>query len=491
MMNFVSDLAKGRRVLPAYHFPAIITFNLAVFLPIIGRGFIHDDFIPLYSATYDSFLSGMTKATGGPFYAPIAWLTFVFDSFAWNGSPYPMAVENLMIHIANTVLLYYFAERLWLSKTAAWWTAVGFTLLYPANTWAVMWISTRAHLLASFFTLAAMLMFVQLTRSKPRRWLSGTLVVICGVGAIFSKESGLTVLGALAALWFYEKKSGAGKNISTSALHCIFAALCFAASIYIILRSHSGAVSLNFNGATGYTYVTSPGVLLSNILHYGWRTYGLIAVLGGAILLSQYLRGCRQLPDKMIKTKLVLLFTLFALAISPFILLPARSGIYTYLPGAAAALLLGAIVRILPERMRIEKKSTNFACTASILFIVIIYTAFTIGHSLRWIQMAENTTTVLHQIATQHPNPAPNENFQLAYTERDQRNRFPDGFAEWGFPYALKMLYRDPSLNGKIVQQNNKPAPKSESSSVYFIYTLQEYKPLISMLKIISRRPGN
>src|SRR5215471_15178432 len=121
------------------HLLTIAIFAAAIFLPMIGKGFIHDDFVHLFSASHDSVLTGLTTAADGPFYAPITWLTFRFDWNFWGVKPFPMAVENLLLHILNMFLIYVFTVQLWGSKVGGFWAAFGFGLLLPANVWATMW----------------------------------------------------------------------------------------------------------------------------------------------------------------------------------------------------------------------------------------------------------------------------------------------------------------------------------------------------------------
>src|SRR6267142_1604820 len=86
---------------PRTHLLMLVVLHLALFLPMVGRGFIFDDFNHLYSAAYQPFRDGITRVQGGPFFNPLAWLTFKADWMLWDGRSFPMAVENLVVHIAR------------------------------------------------------------------------------------------------------------------------------------------------------------------------------------------------------------------------------------------------------------------------------------------------------------------------------------------------------------------------------------------------------
>ena len=88
------------------HLLLLVVFQLALYLPLIGRGLVFDDFQHVYSTAHEPISHGLTRVQGGPFYDPVAWLAFKLDWMLWRGRSFPMAAENLLVHIANTLLLY-------------------------------------------------------------------------------------------------------------------------------------------------------------------------------------------------------------------------------------------------------------------------------------------------------------------------------------------------------------------------------------------------
>jgi hypothetical protein len=449
--------------------------SAALFLPVMGRGFIHDDFIHIYSAAYHPLRRGLTCANGGPFYTPITWLTFKLDWVLWGKTPFMMAAGNLLLHIANITLLYIFALKLWRSQIAARWAALGFALLFPANTWAVMWISTRAHLLVTFFYLAALIATLWLARAERHRELAVATIVLFATLSIFSKESGVTAPVAIAITLIYIRRSQGEKILSIATITGLFASLTAALASYLLMRERSEAIPISFSANDWYSYSPSLSVLFENLFRYGWRTYGLLGIMALAIALSQIIRGRRPRLDSLTINNALLSASLFAATIAPFILLRGRSGIYTYLPGIAAALLLGATARAFTERGRdggTERQregetdfqvvppslrpsvplSRRLLAATPILLVIASYSLFTVVHSLRWMRMAEINTFVLNQIAKREIKPRSNTLFVLTYSEADKVHGFPDSLAH-GFSCALRMLYADSTLNGSIARQ--------------------------------------
>lgn len=318
----------------------IAFLTAAPFLPLIGHGFVHDDFLHLKSATTANWLDGLTRAQGGPFYTPLTWLTFRLDYLTWGPRPFPLAAENLLIHVLNILLVGTLAEALWQEQHAGLWAAFAFTLLYPANTWAVLWVATRAHLLATSFYLATLISIGDGLKTRSSRFHLGA-TVCCATCAIFAKESGLTVVVATLLVAWY-RASNAIPRQTVDKLLCFLNIMSAVLALYAHLRQYSGAVPLQVGSAGWYSYTLSATTLLDNLLHYCWRTFGLLEIPAALLSVGHKApRFSRVNSRSMAWRDLCFAGLLFALMVSPFLLLKARSGIYTYLPGSASALLFG------------------------------------------------------------------------------------------------------------------------------------------------------
>lgn len=443
----------------------ILSLTVLLFIPMIGHGFIHDDFLHLYSVANDPLWRGLTKASGGSFYAPVTWLSFKLDWTLWGFKPPAFAAVNLAIHLTNILLLQRLALALYQSAVAARWAALGFALLYPANSWAMMWISTRAHLLVTLFFLAALLSTVWYT--ETRRRLAFAAILLFAALSLFSKESGVTIPVSIALVLYNQRITKKDISISRREIVLLFSLLAIILLLYLAIRGQSGAVSINFSQNQWYSYRLDPKVLLENLLRYGWRTYGLLGILAGAIALSCILGGNDTNRLSISKFPIIFSLTLFITTIAPFILLPGRSGIYTYLPGAAAALLLSAVVRNWYQPFSGPMPRPDLITTSPIIILIVIYCGLTVGQNLKWMKMAEINTRILRQIAAQYARPEPNSLFILSYSEIDQENRFPESMA-WGFSSALRLMYSDPTLSGEIIQNGELEAPNS--AAIHLVY---------------------
>ncbi|HEV2880177.1 MAG TPA: hypothetical protein VGX24_02625 [Pyrinomonadaceae bacterium] len=455
------------------HLLSLSAFSSTLFLPLIGKGFVHDDFVWLYIVSYESSWYGLTHPIQ-LFYTPLTWLTFKADWMLWGLAPFPIALENLALHISNTLLLYWLAFRLWRSDSAAWWAGFGFALFYMANSWAVMWIAARPHLLATLFCLAAAHASVSYARRERRRVSTLGAIVLCVALSMLAKEIGVASVAVVFLVLFYVERSE-HTRVRWRSCVSLLAALIVILSAYLMLRAKVGAVSVLSNQGW-YHYTLEFGVLFSNLLEYVSRTYLIAGVLIGAIALSRYVRGARPRLKEVTRYEIGLSVALFAVTLAPVILIRGRSGLYTYLPGIAPALLLGAAARALyASAPPLHRR--RWVSLSPIVFVVVALSIATVGQSLKWMRMAKTNMSILHQIAAQHARPTPGTKIILRYAKADRRYRFPDGFGTWSFPYAVKLLYRDPTLNGEIVSQEPSTEIIPKDDEVNFVYQADDSYP--------------
>ena len=282
---------------------------------------------------------------------------------------------------------------------------------------------------------------------------------------MFSKEDGVTVLAAIAIVIFYEKQ------LTRSGSLLLLTSFLFLLGVYFWLRAGSGAEAIDFNEKKNYAYHLSFGVLFENLGLNIMRTYGCLGFIATAIVFSCYLQtGSLNFSFFSLRDAL-LSIALFLVVIAPFLLLPVKLGIYMYLAGACAALLLGALMRALNASRRTIKQ-TRHSLTAAIpvVFIVVMLAARVWSHSYRWMKMADTSTAILGQIKAQVPTVRLPAAIVLRYSKVDKMHRFPDNFGTWTFPSAMQLLYRTPTLGGFLVQDAETVPVPDRASAIYFRY---------------------
>ena len=132
--------------------------------------------------SWDNALWAMT-AMKAAFWHPLTWLSHMLDTQLFGLNPAGHHVTNLLLHIANVLLLFALLHRmtgaLWLSA----WVAALFAL-HPLNVESVAWVSQRKTVLSTMFWLLTLLAYVSYAK-KPgwKRYLGMMGIFILGLMA--------------------------------------------------------------------------------------------------------------------------------------------------------------------------------------------------------------------------------------------------------------------------------------------------------------------
>lgn len=137
---------------------------------------------------------------------PLNALAFMIDARAWGANPTGFRLTNLLLHATCAWLTGLIALRATRGNRGVALVAALLFVLHPATSHAVAWISGRVDVLSTCFSLGAFLAFLRFRQDAEAG--VGTLGLLgCGLaGALFTKESGLTVPGLLLAadvLWLH------------------------------------------------------------------------------------------------------------------------------------------------------------------------------------------------------------------------------------------------------------------------------------------------
>lgn len=151
----------------------------------LGNGFINlDDFQYIIDNAYilhpswDKLKAFFTEvfhpSTVGGYYQPLTMASLMFDrvldGLDHGPRPFPFHLTNVLLHGANTAMVYLLLRRF----TKATWPAVVVTLLFaahPMNVESVSWICQRKTLLATLFALGLFLSYDRYVHGGRARWL--------------------------------------------------------------------------------------------------------------------------------------------------------------------------------------------------------------------------------------------------------------------------------------------------------------------------------
>ena len=210
----------------------LILVTFLVYAPSLKNGFVWDDFLvvtdnhfikswknfPLmFTRQYLTspedlpYLTDRNIGSGEISYRPVVTLTYFVDYWIWKLNPFGYHLRNLVLHLINTVLLYWFCFLVLKKEKWAFWASLIFAL-HPIQAEAVAGISFREDLLAFLFFLSSLLLYIHQKKikrgSKRYAFYFGSLFSY--FLAVFSKETAL-VLPLIVLLWDSFFDAG-GKN---------------------------------------------------------------------------------------------------------------------------------------------------------------------------------------------------------------------------------------------------------------------------------------
>ncbi|MEI8175677.1 MAG: tetratricopeptide repeat protein [Candidatus Omnitrophota bacterium] len=179
------------------HLPLFLLLIAAacVYFSSLHTGFMWDDFhLVVKESSIKSFRNipllfrqHLYQAAGGSnFFRPVQMLSLMVDYSFWKFNPVGYHLTNLLLHLMNTALVFFFVRHLCRDERVGLLTALLFAV-HPVNVEAVTYIAGRADPLSTFFILAGFLTFTRFRSSGKKKFLAWSLV--CFALALLSKES--------------------------------------------------------------------------------------------------------------------------------------------------------------------------------------------------------------------------------------------------------------------------------------------------------------
>ncbi len=179
----------------------------------------------------------------GSYYRPLINSSFILDRILWGMEAPLMHLENVILHLINTLLVFALARQLacFLGRSGLGMPTVTALIfgLHPINVEAVAWISGRADLLAGTFVLLTLYCFWRYLSVGNLLWL--LFAVFSFFLGCLAKETALFVLPGLFLLTWARSSSPFFKALPfwRSMLKPLLTQIPFAAAatVYFLLRS--------------------------------------------------------------------------------------------------------------------------------------------------------------------------------------------------------------------------------------------------------------
>jgi protein O-mannosyl-transferase len=121
---------------------------------------------------------------------PLTWLSLMLDSAVYGVRPAGYHFTNVLLHVANSVLLFgaltYATGNAWRSVFVA-----GLFAIHPLHVESVAWIAERKDVLSTFFGLLSLLMYVRSARGASRWSLAASFLFLAA--SLLSKQTLVTL----------------------------------------------------------------------------------------------------------------------------------------------------------------------------------------------------------------------------------------------------------------------------------------------------------
>jgi len=167
-------------------FFALIFFGLLGFVNAIRHPFVHDDVVFILNNPHITDLGSWPQAFKVPsapdgintYYRPVLEIIYRLEYHFFGPHPFGFHLFNVIVHIANGLLLFGLLQKLGLREAVAWVTACIF-LIHPVQTEAVSCISGISNLWMTLGILLALHAYL-------KKWYTATL--LCFALSFLTKE---------------------------------------------------------------------------------------------------------------------------------------------------------------------------------------------------------------------------------------------------------------------------------------------------------------
>ena len=183
----------------------------ASYFPVLWGEFIWDDFLltklkavsswdGIWRLWFDPVTAYLQRDAVEGHYWPLLYTTFWLEHKLWGFDPLGYHIVNLLLHFANTALLWRLLVRL--GVPGAWFAAAVFAV-HPLHTESVAWIISRKDLLSALLYLSAFFMWVRFVESPRTRPYVAALLLFAA--ALLCKSIAITLPAAL-LIWQWWKE---------------------------------------------------------------------------------------------------------------------------------------------------------------------------------------------------------------------------------------------------------------------------------------------
>ncbi|MCB9771760.1 MAG: tetratricopeptide repeat protein [Candidatus Omnitrophica bacterium] len=202
-------MTYGYKTKVASFLAIILLTTFLSYLPTLKSGFLNnDDNLHLYDNVavrgldFDHIKQIFTKPFN-PTYVPLTTLSFAVEYHFFKYNPFVYHLNNLLLHLAVTSLIFYFALQIGLPLRAAFIGGLLFGI-HPMHVESVAWVTERKDVLYSFFYMLAVCFYWQYLSS--RKIILYIATIGFGVLSILAKSMALSLPLIFLVCDWYKKR---------------------------------------------------------------------------------------------------------------------------------------------------------------------------------------------------------------------------------------------------------------------------------------------
>src|SRR6267142_2723394 len=195
LFRYLVRLKRGYLILALL----LVVTTIFAYQPVWHGGFIWDDDAYITNNELLTAPDGLRRiwfSLDSPSqYFPLVYTMFRFEHSWWGLSPTGYHFVNILLHIANALILWSLLVRL---RVPGAWLAGAIFALHPVQVESVAWITERKNVLMGLFFLLTIRAWVEFVdRQTKHRWFFYVLALLLYALALFSKTTACTLPAAL------------------------------------------------------------------------------------------------------------------------------------------------------------------------------------------------------------------------------------------------------------------------------------------------------
>jgi protein O-mannosyl-transferase len=338
-------------------------------------------------------------------YHPITTLTWAVEYYFFGDSAQSYHVINLMIHLLNVILVFYFVKNLIRKNT----TALIVTLLFavhPMHVESVSWIAERKDVLYSFFFLAALIFYLKYIRNNfSLKFIAAAFLMF--ILSLFSKPAAVTLPVILFIIDYYLKR-GFDKRLIIEKLPFLALSLVFGIITLISQKDAIESYVTPYFSITDRMLFTSYAIvyyLVMAVFPFNFSVFHFYPERSGSMLPVEFYLSLLVIIALVIlffkagkqRRLLVLCFGLFLVGLSLVIqIIPVGQAIvaerYTYIPYIGLFILVTELVLNTQSKLKT-------ILLASVACLTLYFCVSTYQRNIVW----RNSITLFEDVYEKYP----------------------------------------------------------------------------------------